>query len=93
MRNGTLTREEVIAIFGEEIINELESANCEPTSRCQTDGDEDTEWSASVNTPDHDEYYGVTAYYYTSPKEDEIMAEHDGDGSFINWEIEGYEVY
>ena len=93
MRKGNLTREQVVEIFGEEIIGQLEAQNCEPTNRLQTDGDDSTEWSASVDTPDHEEYWGVTCYYYTTPEEDELMAECDGDGSAIDWEIEGYEVY
>lgn len=93
MRKGTLTREEVVAIFGEEIIDNLESQNCEPTSRLQTDGDDSTEWHASVYTPDHQDYRGVGCYYYTTPEQDALMAEHDGDGSFIEWEIERYETF
>lgn len=94
MRHGKLTRQQAIEIAGEEIVNKLDSINCEPTSRLQTDGDDSTEWSASIWFDSADEACTRTliAYYYTTPEQNEIMAENDGDGSSIDWEIEGYEI-
>ena len=95
---GNLTREQAIETVGELAINEVEHKNCEPTGRvgyngvCQ--GDDLCEWSASVacETKDGDDVV-LTAYYYTSNKQDEIMAANYGDGSYIDWEIAGFEIY
>jgi hypothetical protein len=93
MRHGKLTRDEAIAVVGEEAIRKLDETNCEPTSRLQTDGDEDEEWSAYIRTPDKcGERVTVEAYYYITPEQSQIMADHDGDGSSIDWTIEGYEI-
>jgi len=89
MRHGKMTRDEAIAIVGVDVINKLDATNCEPTSRLQCDGDDSTEYSAYIRVGD----VTVVAYYYTTPEQERIMAEHEGDGSYINWEIEGYEIY
>lgn len=87
-----MTREQVVEMFGEEVVAKLERENCEPTNRvgfngaCQ--GDASTEWKASIKVGD--QY--LEAYYYTTNEQDERMAECEGDGSAINWEIEFYTV-
>ncbi len=91
MRKGNLSREQAVELFGEKVIAKLESQNCEPTSRLQTDGDDSIEYTASVAV-DHPDYDYVVAYYYTTPEQEQIMADHDGDGSFVDWVIEGYEA-
>lgn len=88
MKHGKMTREQAIAAVGEEAINKLDYVNCEPTSRCNTDGDDTIEYSASIKVGDQI----VTAYYYTTPEQEQIIADHDGDGSAIDWEINGYEI-
>jgi hypothetical protein len=95
MRKGNLTREQAIEIAGLETVLKVESLNCEPTSRLQTDGDESTEWSASVRFDTDEDAYTKTlvAYYYTTPEQNKILEEYDGDGSYIDWEINGYEIF
>ena len=94
MRKGNLTREQAIELAGLAIVEKVEHENCEPTSRLQTDGDESTEWSASVRFDTEEDTYTKTlvAYYYTTPEQDAVMAEHDCDGSYIDWKINGYEI-
>ena len=94
---GNLTREQAVAIVGEEATKAVEAKNCEPTNRvgyngaCQ--GDAFCEWSASVSATNTDgDDVTLVAYYYTTNEQDQIMAENSGDGSYIDWEIAGYEV-
>lgn len=97
MMKGNLNKEQAINLVGEEAIDAVESAICEPSGRvgyngaCQ--GDSLTEWCASVscNDPDGDDVW-LTAYYYTTNEQDEMIAE-TGDGGSIDWEIKGYEVF
>ena len=97
MKKGNLTHEQAVEIVGLAAVETVERKNCEPTNRvgyngaCQ-DGDL-CEWSASVvcQTADGDEVV-LTAYYYTTNEQDQIMAENSGDGSYIDWEIEGFEI-
>ena len=91
MKKGKLTRDEAIAIVGEEYVTMLDNESCEQTGRLQCDGDPDSEWSASVSV-NHDDYRTLTAYYYTTPEDEAVLADNDGDGSSINWEIDGYEL-
>jgi len=98
MQKGNLTREQAVAIVGEQSVDAVERKNCEPTNRVGYNGacqsDELCEWSASVSSKDADGNDVVlTAYYYTSNKQDEIMAANYGDGSYIDWEIAGFEIY
>lgn len=92
MQKGNLTREQAVEIVGEIAVSKAEEKNCEPTNRvgyngaCQ--GDELTEWSASVAVGDDT----LTVYYYTSNEDDQIMADNDGDGSYIDWVVAGYEI-
>ena len=97
MKKGNLTREEVVAALGEKAVDAVERKNCEPTNRvgyngdCQ--GDDLCEWSASVVAQDADgDEVVLTAYYYTTNEQDQIMADNSGDGSYIDWEIEGFEI-
>ena len=94
--NKQLTREQAIEIVGIEAVKKVEAENCEPTGRvgfngaCQ--GDDLTEWSASVAASDKEGYpVRLVAYYYTDNDEDQAMADA-GDGSVINWEISHYAV-
>lgn len=99
MKHGKLTREEAVTLAGEEAVSKVEKINCEPTSRLQCDGDPDTEWAASIQIKDPEGYYEgdnartLTAYYYTTPEDMKMLEEADGDGSAINWEIHGYEIF
>ena len=97
MIKGTLTKDQAIALVGADAVAAVERQNCEPTCRvgyngaCQ--GDSLTEWSSAVSATDSDgEQVTLLAYYYTSNEQDQAMADADGDGSAINWEIEGYEI-
>jgi len=97
MQKGNLTSEQAEAQVGTEAVKTVESKNCQPTNRVgyngASQGDDSTEWSASVSCVDADgNDCTLIAYYYTSNEDDEIMAENDGDGSYIDWEISGYEI-
>ena len=97
MRQGLLTRDQVIARVGDGVVCALDRINCEMTNRVGYNGscqDNDyTEWAASMDTVDlSGEDITVVAYYYTNNEQDQIMADNDGDGSSITWEIEGYEI-
>ncbi len=94
---GNLTREQAVAIMGEEAMKAVEAKNCEPTNRVGYNGacqnDNLCEWSASVGCEDaNGSERSLVAYYYTTNEQDQIMAENSGDGSCIDWEIAGYEV-
>lgn len=95
MSGDKLTREQAVQIFGEAVVDKLERENCEPTNRvgyngaCQ--GDNYTEWKASVKV-DHTDWSCLEAWYYTTNEEDARMAECDGDGAAINWTIDCYTV-
>lgn len=89
-----LTRQEAVAIVGEDAVKAVDRVNCEPTGRvgfngaCQ--GDDLCEWTAGIDAEDADgDRVSLVAYYYTTNKEDETMT---GDGSNIDWRISHYEV-
>lgn len=86
---GTLTREQAIQAIGIGLVEKLDSVNCEPTGRLQTDGDDSVEYSASVETG-NDEYghMTLTAYYYQSPAD---LAGVE-DLSNLQWTVAGYEL-
>jgi len=93
---GDLNRDAAIAIVGLAAVERVERENCEPTNRVGYNGacqnDSWCEWSASVSCEDKDgDTVTLTAYYYTSNEQDDIIAE-TGDGGSINWEIDGYEI-
>ena len=92
MQKGKLSRDQAVSIVGTKFVESVDAKNCEPTNRVGYNGacqnDEMTEWAASVNCGD----VILTAYYYTTNEEDQTMADNDGDGSYIDWEIKGYEV-
>jgi len=97
MTKGNLSREQAVEIVGEAAVDAVERKNCEPTGRvgyngaCQ--GNEECEWSASVACNDGDGLdVTLTAYYYTTNEQDQLMAECDGDGSVIDWEINGFSI-
>ena len=93
MRKGRLNREQAVSLIGIAAVNVVESKNCEPTSRLQTDGDDDTEWSASVTIICADGLPGsLTAYYYLTPEQMQQMSDADGDGSAVDWKIHGYDI-
>ena len=90
-----LNREQAIAAVGNELVESLDFANCEPTGRvgfngkCQ--GDAQIEWSASVSFKDADGFNcHLVAYYYTT-EDDELYAAESGWDS-INWVIDGYTI-
>lgn len=88
-RKGNLTREETIAIVGEDAVNKVDATNCHFTSRLQTDGDTRVEFSASIRCQDTDgNDCTLVAYYYQERDAVEAVAELDE----LNWTVEGYEV-
>lgn len=90
MRHGNLTREQAVALVGEDAVSKVEKINCEPTSRLQCDGDTDVEFAASVRAVSNETGVDVhvTAYYYQAA---EAVTDCD-DLSNLDWEIEGFEV-
>lgn len=97
MTKKNLTREQALEIVGEVAVDKVERENCEPTNRVGYNGacqnDDLCEWSASVRCEDRDgTKCTLVAYYYTTNEQDQAMADADGDGSAIEWEIAGYEV-
>lgn len=88
MTKGNLTRAQVIAIVGEETINQLDAINCEPTNRVQCDGDDRVEFAAELSCTDlTGEACSVVAYYY----QDESDADSE-DLSSLDWTVAGYEI-
>lgn len=94
MKHGKLNREQAVAIMGEVLVDKLDYENCEPTGRLQTDGDDCMEYSASLGgvALDDGQHRTLIAYYYTTPEQEQQIAFAGGDGSAIDWEIEGYEI-
>lgn len=92
---GNLTREEAVAIIGEEAVAAAERENCEPTGRvgyngkCQ--GDDLIEWSSSAAGLDRDgNECSVRVYLYTNRAEEDAAEEFGWDA--IRWRIAGYEI-
>lgn len=90
MRKGQYTREQAIAMVGIATIKALDEINCEPTSRCQCDGDDSIEFSASISvtTIPNGLDCEVTAYYYQDPED---LQDCEDLGS-LDWEINGYDI-
>jgi len=89
MKHGKMTRDQAIAVAGKEIVDKLDYENCEPTSRCQTDGDDSVEFSAALRFVDADgDSRCLTAYYYQQPE----ALEGVEDLGSMDWEINGYEI-
>lgn len=87
---GNMTREQAIALVGEQAVLSAESKNCEPTGRLQCDGDDRVEFNSSVNCEDADGNDAVvTAYYYVTQED---LDNAGDDLSSIEWAIAGYEV-
>lgn len=84
-----LTRDQVATMTSERDVERAESINCEPTSRLIADHDGRTEWSASYTLADGDK---IIVYYYTTPEDDQVMDDHDGDGSCIDWTVDHYVI-
>jgi hypothetical protein len=93
MRKGNLNREEAIKQAGLEKVLEVEALDCDFTNRLMPAGfEDDVEFAASVDFVDNEGNYRVlTVYYYQDQSDlDEL---DDGDLGYLNWEIEGYEIW
>lgn len=87
---SNLTREQAVAQVGETAVIYAESANCEPTGRLQTDGDDRVEFSASVRCEDASgDDVVLTVYYYPTQEQLDIAGDDLGN---VKWVIDGYEV-
>ena len=95
-RKGNLTREQAIEMAGLAAVEKVDAENCEPTNRCgfngDVQGDDETEFSAIVALDNNDHGDCLFAYYYVSNEDMQCIADHDGDGGAIDWEIAGYEI-
>lgn len=90
---GHRSRDQIVAIVGEEAAIALESVYCEPTGRMgfrgTHNGDEVCEWRAAIRcTMPSGMRYRIEAYYYTYLDEQE-QGEVDHYGY---WYISGYEL-
>ena len=88
MIKGENTREESVVIFGEEFVAVLEQGECEPTGRCQCDGDTDVEFASTRSAEIDGEKRSLTVYYYQS-------IETCNDERLFNcaeWVVAGYEI-
>ena len=91
-----LTVDQAIALVGSRAVEAVTGENCEPTNRvgyngkCQ--GDDLTEWSASVPVVVDGVAARLYAMYYTTNEQDQLMSDADGDGSAIDWQIDHYRV-
>jgi len=85
-----LTREQAVALVGEEFVAKVDAENCEPTNMVGYNSE--IEWAANISLPDSEDGFSVylTAYYYTNEEQEAIAKEHGWDA--INWEVAGYEV-
>ena len=81
-------RQEVVEMFGEEVISKLESMNCEPTNTVMEDGT--TEYMVSARVED-ETYDYVEAYYYTTEEQEAEAAEAD-DWGVIDWKVDHYRI-
>ena len=87
---GELSRDQAVAIVGEESVAKVERENCEASSRLMPDHDDRVEFVASIWCQDSDgEKCSLRAYYYPTQQE---LDDTGDDLSNVNWEIEGYEV-
>jgi hypothetical protein len=89
MKHGNLSREEAIELAGIENVMAVEKMNCEPTSRCQTDGDNDIEYTASMRLPNGDT---LVAYYYMDGDWRDSLPEDVDADDLWDWEIHGWEI-
>ena len=90
MYKGTLTRDQAVAIVGEDAVSKVETENCDFTSRLMPAGFEDVvEFSSSIRC---DDLAGdpciLVAYYYQDA--DAVSEAEELD--HLDWEIHGYEV-
>jgi hypothetical protein len=91
MRKGNLSRRDVVAMVGEELVKKLEAKNCDPTGRLlQTDGDDAVEYSASICLFPGAEYERtIIAYYYQEPAD---LYKCENDLSYLSWKVNGFEI-
>ena len=88
MQTGNLTREQVVALVGVDVVNALDYVNYEPSylflvSSCAV-------WSSSISATTIDgDKVTVTAYYYTTQEEFDLAGDDHGK---IDWEIAGYDI-
>jgi hypothetical protein len=94
---GTMTKKEAVQkmveygiskIDAKKAINKVEAINCEPTNRVLPDGDERTEWSASITIGD----ITLIAYYYTTPADEQLVDNNGGDWGAVDWAIDHYTI-
>ena len=97
MRKEFMTREQAVEVVGEAAVSNVDSKACDPTNRvgynglCQ--GDDSTEWSASVGCEDKDGNDCILiAYYYTSSEQEQVMIDNELDTDYLDFKIAGYEV-
>jgi len=90
MYKGQLTREQAVAVVGEDAVRKVEAENCDFTGRLMPHGFEDTvEFSASVRSTDRDgEDVVLRAYYY----QDAASVDEAEELGQLDWTIHGYEI-
>lgn len=93
-----LTKDQAIQAVGRKAVEEVETKNCEVSNivgyngACQ--GNEYTMWHADVScTFEGEDEAVLRAVYYTTNEQDAAMEAAGGDGSVIDWEIAGYQLF
>ncbi|HEY9874566.1 MAG TPA: hypothetical protein V6D12_14090 [Candidatus Obscuribacterales bacterium] len=87
------TGAEIVSIIGSVGLDRLHGTNCEPTNRLLPDCDDRCEWSALIEAtgPDGDNLL-ISAIYYTTPDDDQIVEDNGGDWGGINWVVDHYTI-
>ncbi len=86
-----MTRDEAVTKVGEKAVSELDGMACDFTGSLMDDSDSRVEFRATLKTPEDEEYYGVSAYYYQ--ERDDVDALPDGDLSGLTFVVDHYEVF
>lgn len=92
-----MTREELVALVGEDNVRVVESINCEMTNKVgfngKCTGDETIEWRASFDCLDlAGGPVGIEVFYYTT-QEDEDTAAASEDWSAVTFDPHHYGIY
>lgn len=91
--NRNLSREEVVEILGEEIVDKVESENCDFTNSVSADLDcnNEVEFSATYAIKREDPVWGfisITAYYY---QDKDLVSETEDLGN-LYWEVRHFTI-
>jgi len=83
-----LTREQAIEIVGVDVVEKLETENCEYSRNRNNSSIQ--EWTSHLKIDNECEFSRITAHYFVT---DEEIKEAKDDLSNIDWKINHYSVY